>query len=346
LGEKRVDAGISNTVRISSQHSSNRAPIAREVVILRVGLLLSPGFANLSFAPLAAFEAVNQLLAEPYYEPHVVSPGGGPLVNSFGMIVQTERAEEVALDTVIVGSPPDTRKPPDDVVQFLRDSFLRARRIASVCVGAFILGEAGLLDGRRSTTHWMFGDELRRRFPKTRVEIDRIFVHDGPIWTSAGMTAGIDLALTLVERDLGSDKAREAARNMVIHHRRAGGQSQHSALLAIDAKTDRVQDALRYARQNLSKPLNVEELAQAACLSPRQFSRVFRLETSMSPAKAVENLRLESARFMLEQGRLPVETIAHINGFRDRERMRRSFLRTYGQTPQSIRNASQPLVSI
>ncbi len=269
------------------------------------------------------------MLAEPHYEPHVVSPNGGGIVNSFGMIVQTERAGDAALDTLIVGSPPDTRKPPDDVVQFLQDSFRRAR-----------------LDGRRSTTHWMFGDELKRRFPKTRVDIDRIFVQDGPIWTSAGMTAGIDLALSLIEGDLGSDKAREAARNMVIHHRRAGGQSQHSALLTLDAKSDRVQDALQYARRNLSKPLSVEKLAQAACLSPRQFSRVFRLETGMSPAKAVENLRLESARFMLEQGRLPVETIARINGFRERERMRRSFLRTYGQTAQSIRNASRPLVSI
>jgi transcriptional regulator GlxA family with amidase domain len=160
------------------------------------------------------------------------------------------------------------------------------------------------------------------------------------------MTAGIDLALALVERDLGSETARETARSMVIHHRRAGGQSQHSALLAIDAKTDRIQDALQYARYNLSKPLNVEELARAACLSVRQFSRVFRVETGLSPARAVENLRLESARFMLEQGRLPVEVIARMSGFRDRERMRRSFLRTYSQTPQSIRSAAQPLVLV
>ena len=222
----------------------------------------------------------------------------------------------------------------------------KTRRIASICVGAFILGAAGLLDGRRSTTHWLFGKELQLRFPKTRVEIDRIFVGDGPIWTSAGMTAGIDLALALVESDLGPETARVAAKGLVVHHRRAGGQSQHSALLEIDAKSDRVQDALQYARRNLSKPLPVEKLAEAACLSSRQFSRVFRLETGMSPAKAIENLRLEAARFMLEQGRLPVETIARSNGFGDRERMRRSFLRAYGQTPQSIRNASRPLMSI
>jgi transcriptional regulator GlxA family with amidase domain len=313
--------------------------------MLRVGLLVPPSFANLSFAPLSVFEAANMMLGEPYYEPHIVSVSGGPVPNSFGMAMQTERADDIALDTLLIGSPPDSRIPPADVVEFLQNTYGKTRRIASICVGAFILGEAGLLDGRRSTTHWLFGKELQLRFPKTRVEIDRIFVGDGPIWSSAGMTAGIDLALHLVERDVGAEKAREAARAMVVHHRRAGGQSQHSALLDIDAKSDRVQDAMQYARRNLSKPLSVEKLAVAACLSPRQFSRVFHLETGMSPAKAVENLRLEAARLMLEQGRLPVETIARSNGFGDRERMRRSFLRTFGQTPQSIRNASRPLMS-
>ena len=268
---------------------------------------------------------------------------GGVVINSFGMATQTERADDVALDTMLIGAPPDTRKPSDDLVEFLQRSHTKTRRIASICVGAFILGEAGLLDGRRSTTHWLFGKELQQRFPKTHVEIDRIFVGDGHIWTSAGMTAGIDLALALIERDVGPEKTREAARTMVVYHRRAGGQSQHSALLEIDAKSDRVQDALQYAKRNLSKRLSVADLAEAACLSPRQFSRVFHLETGMSPAKAIENLRLEAARLMLEQGRLPVETVARANGFGDRERMRRSFLRTYGQTPQSIRNASRPL---
>ena len=283
------------------------------------------------------------MLGEPYYEPHVVSVSGGLVINSFGMATQTERADDVALDTMLIGAPPDTRRPSDDLVEFLQRSHTKTRRIASICVGAFILGEAGLLDGRRSTTHWLFGKELQQRFPKTHVEIDRIFVGDGPIWTSAGMTAGIDLALALVERDVGPEKTREAARAMVVYHRRTGGQSQHSALLEIDAKSDRVQDALQYARRNLSKRLSVADLAEAACLSPRQFTRVFHLETGMSPAKAIENLRLEAARLMLEQGRLPVETVARANGFGDRERMRRSFLRTYGQTPQSIRNASRPL---
>ena len=160
------------------------------------------------------------------------------------------------------------------------------------------------------------------------------------------MTAGIDLALSLIERDIGRERTREAARMMVIHHRRAGGQSQHSALLEIDAKSDRVQNALQFARRNLTEDLSVEQLAAAACLSPRQFSRVFRAETGLSPAKAIENLRVEAARFLLEQSRVPVETIAEEAGFGHRERMRRTFLRTFEQTPQAIRNAAFPLASI
>jgi transcriptional regulator GlxA family with amidase domain len=330
-------------IRLCSTWTLISRQAREEFAILRVGLLLPPGFANLSFATLAVFEAVNMISAEPCYEPHVVSVRGGPVANSFGMATQTERAEDVALDTLLIGAPPDTRKAPADVVELLQRSYAKTRRIASICVGAFMLGEAGLLDGRRSTTHWLWGKDLQLRFPKTHVEIDRIFVGDGPVWTSAGMTAGIDMALALVERDVGPEKTRETARAMLVYHRRAGGQSQHSSLLEIDAKSDRIQDALHYARRNLAKPLSVEELAEIACLSPRQFSRVFRLETGMSPAKAIENLRLEAARLMLEQGRLPVETIARTNGFGDRERMRRSFLRTYGQTPQSVRNASRPL---
>jgi transcriptional regulator GlxA family with amidase domain len=265
------------------------------------------------------------------------------VINSFGVATQTERADQLALDTLLIGAPSDIREPSADVVDLLQRSYQKTRRIASICVGAFILGSAGLLDGRRSTTHWFYGRELQSRFPKTRVEIDRIFVGDGSIWTSAGMTAGVDLALTLVERDIGPRKAREAAKAMLVHHRRAGGQSQHSSLLEIDAKSDRIQDALHHIRGNLSKPLSIERLAQVACLSPRQFSRVFRMETGMTPAKAIEALRLECARLMLEQGRVPVEAVARANGFGDRERLRRSFLRTYGRTPQSIRNAARPL---
>lgn len=312
---------------------------------MRIGLLLPPGFAILSFAPLAAFEAANMVIGKNHYDVHVVSSKGGPLPNSFGMTVKTERASEIELDTLLIGSTPDTLKPPTHLTEYLSKVPKKVRRIASICIGAFVMGEAGLLDGRRSTTHWMFGKELQERFPKTTVEIDRIFITDGQIWTSAGMTAGIDMALGLIERDLGPDIVRDAARTMVVHHRRAGGQSQYSALLEIDGKSDRVQLTLDHARRNLAKDLSIERLSKIACLSARQFARVFKDETGMTPAKAVENLRLEKARYLLQQSRLPIEAIALDAGFGDRERMRRSFQRTFGQTPQSMRNAAPPLAS-
>ena len=313
--------------------------------MLRVALLVPDGFATLSFAPLSVFEAANAILEEPFYEVHVASVTGGRLANSFGMAIETECVTDATFDTLLVGSPPDLRTPSPQMLSFLQRALTNTRRIASICVGAFILGEAGLLDGRRATTHWLFAKDLQRRYPKATVEVDRIFIADGQVWTSAGMTAGMDMALSLVERDIGSEKTRDAARTLVMHHRRAGGQSQHSALLELDAKSDRVQKALLFARRNLNTPLSVEKLAEEACLSPRQFSRVFRAETGLSPAKAVENLRLEAARLMLEQGRLPLESIASETGFGDRERMRRSFIRAFGQAPQAVRNAAPPLAS-
>ena len=313
--------------------------------MLRVALLVPDGFATLSFAPLAVFEVANAILEEPFYEVHVASATGGRLANSFGMAIETECVTDATFDTLLVGSPPDLRTPSPQMVSYLRRALTNTRRIASICVGAFILGEAGLLDGRRATTHWLFAKDLQRRYPKATVEVDRIFIADGQVWTSAGMTAGMDMALSLVERDIGSQKTRDAARTLVMHHRRAGGQSQHSALLELDAKSDRVQKALLFARRNLNTPLSVEKLAEEACLSPRQFSRVFRAETGLSPAKAIENLRLEAARLMLEQGRLPLESIASETGFGDRERMRRTFIRAFGQAPQAVRNAAPPLAS-
>jgi len=313
--------------------------------MLRVALLVPDGFATLSFAPLSVFEAANAISEEPFYEVHVASVTGGRVVNSFGMAIATECVTDATFDTLLVGSPPDLRTPSPQMLSFLQRALTHTRRIASICVGAFILGEAGLLDGRRATTHWLFAKDLQRRYPKATVEVDRIFIADGQVWTSAGMTAGMDMALSLVERDIGSEKTRDAARTLVIHHRRAGGQSQHSALLELDAKSDRVQKALLFARRNLNTPLSVEKLAEEACLSPRQFSRVFRAETGLSPAKAIENLRLEAARLMLEQGRLPLESIASETGFGDRERMRRTFIRAFGQAPQAVRNAAPPLAS-
>jgi transcriptional regulator GlxA family with amidase domain len=183
----------------------------------------------------------------------------------------------------------------------------------------------------------MYARELQARYPKVKMEEDRIFVIDGPVWTSAGMTAGVDLALAMVEKDLGADAARLVAKKLVVYHRRAGGQSQFSTLLELEPKSDRIQSALAYAKRHLHTPLSVEQLADAAHLSARQFSRAFRAETGQSPAKAVEKLRVEAARLMMEQSRHSIDVVAQETGFADRERMRRAFLRAFGQPPQSIR---------
>jgi transcriptional regulator GlxA family with amidase domain len=215
-----------------------------------------------------------------------------------------------------------------------------ARRISSICTGVFALADAGLLGDRRVTTHWLFTDELSTRFPEVRLERDRIFIVDGPIWTAAGNSAGIDLALHMLEKDFGADLAHSVARILVVDYQRSGGQSQHSPLLEINPKSDRIQDALAYVRQNLRKALSVQDLARVACLGPRQFSRAFRAETGMSPAKAIESLRLDGARLMIEQSRHPVDVVARETGFGDPERMRRAFIRVLGQSPQALRGTA------
>jgi transcriptional regulator GlxA family with amidase domain len=301
----------------------------------RIGFVVLPGFQMMSFAVASVFEFANKEMAEPVYDVRLLSETGGPVRSSLGMSVATEPFDDTDFDTLIVSRGTEPLTP--GLIEFVRQAPKRCRRVAATCVGAFTLAEAGLLDGRRATTHWYWARELQARFPKVKVEEDCIFIIDGPVWTSAGMTAGIDLALAMVEQDLGPDVARAVARKLVVYHRRAGGQSQFSALLELEPKSDRIQSALAYAKRNLDKPLNVEQLAEAAHLSPRQFSRAFRAETGQSPAKAVEKLRVEAARLLMEQSRHPVDIIARQTGFADRDRMRRAFLRAFGQPPQVIR---------
>ncbi len=303
----------------------------------RIGFTLLPGFQVVSFAVISVFEFANREIGEQVYDVHLLSETGGPIRSSIGISVATEPFDDRNFDTLLVGGSAVAGAVTPGVIKFLRQALEQSRRIASTCTGAFVLAEAGLLDGRRATTHWQRARELQTRFPKVKVEEDRIFIIDGPVWTSAGMTAGIDLALAMIEKDFGADVARAVARQLVVYHRRAGGQSQFSALLELQPKSDRIQRALAYAKRNLATPLTVRQLAEAAHLSPRQFSRAFHAETGQSPAKAVENLRLEAARLMMEQSRHPIEVIARQTGFADRDRMRRAFLRAFGQPPQVIR---------
>lgn len=307
-----------------------------------IAFVVFDGFETMALAAQSVFEFSNRSLGEPFYQTATLSEAGGPVTSSGGLTVVTDAFDARSFDTVIfVGSDPVAVDAPPGVVAHARTSAGTARRTASICTGAFVLAEAGLLDGRRATTHWYYARELRERYPSIAVEDDRIFIVDGPVWTSAGMSAGIDLALAMVEKDLGAELARRVAQKLVVYHRRAGGQSQHSELLDLEPKSDRIQSALTYAKKNLALPLSVEQLAEVARLSPRQFSRAFRAETGQSPAKAVERLRLEAARLMLEQSRHTIDQVATETGFSDARHMRDAFLRAFGQPPQVIRRSAR-----
>jgi len=309
----------------------------------RVGFIVPRGFQLMSLAALTAFEIVNLPPADQRYDIHLLSEYGGPVRSSSGMMLETEAFGDPAFDTVIVGSITEIEMPPSEasVIAFVREAAKASRRTASICSGAFVLAEAGLLNGRRATMHWAHAASFRIRFPDVKTEEDRIFINDGPIWTSAGMTAGIDLVLALIDNDLGPETAKMVAKLLVMNQRRMGGQKQHSALLDMTPKSDRIELVLAHIRQNLRNPLTIEELAAVANLSPRQFSRAFLAETGQSPAKAVEQLRLEAARFMIEEGRHTVNVVAQETGFADRERMRRAFLRTFGVPAEVLRRTAR-----
>ena len=304
----------------------------------RIGFVVFDGFQSMSFAALSVFEYANFVTNETIYEMRFISENGGLVRSSTGMVIESEPFGQKVFDTVIVGGGTSIlENAPVGLLAFINKAQRKSRRVASICTGTFILAEAGLLDGRRATTHWLYARDLQARYPKVKMEEDRIFSIDGNVWSSAGMTAGIDLALAMAEEDLGPEITRSIAKKLVIYHRRAGGQSQHSALLELEPKSDRIQTALDYAKKNLHTDLSVEQLAEAAHLSPRQFSRAFRAETGQSPAKAIENLRLEAARLMMEQTRHSIDVVARETGFADRRRMRQAFLRGFGQPPQAIR---------
>ena len=304
----------------------------------RVGVYVHPGHRLLDVAgPLDAFQVAGQVAGRRLYGTALLSRRGGPTPADGGVLLDTEPACDAAPDTlVVVGGRVDVLRDAAEVAAVKRLA-AGSDRIVSVCTGAFLLAEAGLLVGRRATTHWARARELQARHPDVKVEADRIFVADGRIWTSAGVTAGIDLALALVEADHGRDLARAVAREMVVYHRRPGGQSQFSALSQMEPDSDRMRLALAFAREHLAEPLPLERLAEAARLSPRQFGRAFRQATGETPAKAVERLRVEAARLRLEEGTESIDLIARAVGFNDPERMRRAFLKRFGQPPQAVR---------
>ena len=294
--------------------------------------------------PIAAFEMPIQGMTPPPYRITVIADGGGLIRSSSGVAMPAEplRGQRI-IDTLIVAGGQGTRHAmtSEPILRFVRQQAQRARRVCSVCSGSLVLAAAGILDGRRATTHWRRCDQLRKTFPSVKVEPDQNFIRDGHIWTSAGVTAGIDLSLALIEEDLGHEVAKRVAQELVVYHRRPGGQSQYSALLELDAGDDRFVKLLAWARENISKDLTVERLAARIGMSPRNFARSFKAATGHTPAKAIERVRLEVARERVEHGADTIERIATKSGFGDAERMRRAFIRAFGQPPQGMRRIAK-----
>ena len=307
----------------------------------RVALVVFPDFQILDLAAAGVFEIANLQASRPAYEIDVVSESGGAVKSSVGAAIHTIALDPEAYDTLLVAGWTTPQPASPKLLKLVERAVASTRRLTSICSGAFVLAEAGVLDGRRATTHWLRGRDLQRAYPAIRVEEDRIFVRDGSVWTSAGMTACVDLALALVEDDLGVEVSRAVAKKLVVHHRRAGGQSQFSLLSELESQSNRIQGALTYAKNHLDRDLSVEVLADAAHMSPRHFSREFRQHTGQSPARAVERLRVEMARLLVEADELPIERIATRTGFSDPERMRRAFLRTFGEPPQALKRAAR-----
>ncbi|HEX3367167.1 GlxA family transcriptional regulator [Phenylobacterium sp.] len=309
----------------------------------RVAFVIFPQFQLLDAAgPISAFDIAGRI-ARGGYELEVLAAQAGAVASSAGVSLAAERLGDGPYDTIVVAGGAGTRDLPAlaEVVTWLKAAAPRARRVASVCSGAYILAEAGLLDGRRATTHWSRSDDFARRYPRVRLEPDRIFTRDGEVWASAGITAGIDLSLALIEDDLGGEVAKQTAQQLVVHQRRPGGQSQFSALLDMGGPNGRFADLMEWIRERLAEPLHVERLADRAAMSPRHFARAFAAETGVTPAKAVERLRLEAARVRVEAGHEPIDRVALAAGFGDPERMRRAFLRAFGQPPQALRRAAR-----
>jgi transcriptional regulator GlxA family with amidase domain len=306
----------------------------------RIDLLIYPDFQLLDAAgPIAAFE-----VAESYcpgaYALRVVAAKAGLVPSSSGVALPATRIGRAdRVDTLLISGGDGSRAAALCKVtrRFVLSGAVSARRVATVCSGTYILAAAGLLDGKCATTHWSRSADFARRFPKVRLDSDRIFIKDGKMWSSAGITAGIDLSLALIAEDLGELVARRTAQQLVVYYRRPGGQSQFSALLDMQHAEGRFAALMDHIRGNLAQKLAVEDLARYCSMSPRNFARLFQSEIGVSPAKAVERLRVETAKASLESGAPSNQRVARACGFGTAERMRRSFVRVLGSSPSTLK---------
>ncbi len=291
--------------------------------------------------PLEVFAMANRYGADPAYATALVSASGRPITTSSGLSLSTERiSRRQPIDTLVVAGGTGTAAAvaDDRLTAWLRTAAASARRVTSVCSGAFLLAQAGLLDGRRVTTHWSACDTLARMFPAVEVDADPIYVRDGNVWTSAGVTAGMDLALALVEHDHGGELALAVARQLVLFTHRPGGQSQFSAQLAVRrAEREPLREALAFVAEHPEADLSVPALARRAAMSVRTFARAFHREVGTTPAVFVQRSRVEAARRLLETTDRTVDDIARACGFGTVETMHRAFQRTVRTTPGQYR---------
>lgn len=316
----------------------------------RILLLAAPDSQVLDLVgPFQVFTRASEILSRshpnqpPLYSIEVVTTERGMLLTSCGLRLQahcTFKQARGSADTLLIvgGSCVEEGKEDAAVVEWMRKMASRVRRVGSICTGAFLLGRAGLLNDRRAKTHWKYCDLLARRYPTVKVEPDPIFVRDGNVYTSAGVTAGMDMALALVEEDSGSELALQVARELVLYLRRPGGQSQFSAALNLQG-TDRppFRDLGAWILEHLRSDLSVDALASRVAMSPRNFSRVFRAEMKTTPAKFVESLRLEAARRRLQESHASLESVAETCGFRNCDAMRSTFRRVLRVAPSEYR---------
>jgi transcriptional regulator GlxA family with amidase domain len=312
----------------------------------RVVILAFDGVQSLDVTgPVEVFNAAGRVARDPY-RIEIVAPQAAPVRSGSGLTLVPDRAigsVRGQIDTLLVaGGQVEETARDERVTRWLVRAAGRSRRVGSVCSGAFILAAAGLLDGRRAATHWAHSEQLAELFPQVAVDPESIFVRDGDVWTSAGVTAGMDLALALVEDDLGREAALEAARWLVIYARRTGGQSQFSSHLRAQlADREPLRELQAWLPGHLAEDLPVERLAEQACMSPRNFARAFRRELGMTPAAYVEALRVGEARLRLESTAQKLEAVARECGFGTVETMRRAFHRRLGVGPAEYRQRFQ-----
>ncbi|HEY3192354.1 MAG TPA: GlxA family transcriptional regulator [Solirubrobacterales bacterium] len=311
----------------------------------RIVILAFPGVQPLDvIGPAEVFAGAELLAGRGAYSVEVVAKESGPIAmrsGGYGLVPKTTTARcRGPIDTLVVagGTGVTAAERDHGLIRWIRSAARRSRRVTSVCSGAFLLARAGLLEGKTVTTHWASTAELARRHPQLKVDPNPIFVRDGDVWTSAGVTSGMDLSLALVEEDLGREIAVEVARWLVLFLQRPGGQAQFSKHLSAQLAERRpLRELQSWIADNLDADLRVETLAERAAMSPRNFARFFGREIGMTPGAYVEELRVERARQLLEEGSEPVELVSTRCGFGTPETMRRAFARRVGVSPASYR---------